>query len=382
MLNTTSPIHVVPNRLLDPSRKKEHPMKKLCLLLFSGVLLIPAFSHAQTATGETLMLDLPRQSQHAVVMQRIGITDITVNYHRPLANGRQIWGKVVPYGQVWRAGANENTTITFTDPVTIEGQPLDQGTYGLHMIPGENQWTLIFSKNSKDWGSFTYKQEQDALRVNVKPQPAEAYNALAYDFDDVKPDSTVVTMRWDKVAVPFKVEVKVNDIVTASIHRQLHGLNQYYWEGWDDAAGYFLANKINLDEALKDEDQSIQAEERYDNLMNKSKILEAMGRKPDAEAFRTQALNKANALQLYIYGRQLQGDKKQDEALAIYRSNAKKFPDYWTTHLGMARVYSAQGDFDNAVKELKMSLTGAPDANKNALEGYVKRLQAKEDINR
>jgi hypothetical protein len=382
VLNTTSPIYVVPKRLLDPSRKKEHPMKKLCLLLFSGVLLIPAFSHAQTATGETLMLDLPRQSQHAVVMQRIGITDITVNYHRPLANGRQIWGKVVPYGQVWRAGANENTTITFTDPVTIEGQPLDQGTYGLHMIPGENQWTLIFSKNSKDWGSFTYKQEQDALRVNVKPQPAEAYNALAYDFDDVKPDSTVVTMRWDKVAVPFKVEVKVNDIVTASIHRQLHGLNQYYWEGWDDAAGYFLANKINLDEALKDEDQSIQAEERYDNLMNKSKILEAMGRKPDAEAFRTQALNKANALQLYIYGRQLQGDKKQDEALAIYRSNAKKFPDYWTTHLGMARVYSAQGDFDNAVKELKMSLTGAPDANKNALEGYVKRLQAKEDINR
>ena len=375
--------HVVPKRLLDPSREKEHPMKKLCLLaLFSGVLLSASFSHAQTATGETLMLDLPRQSQHAVVMQRIGITDITVNYHRPLANGRQIWGKIVPYGQVWRAGANENTTITFTDPVTIEGQPLDKGTYGLHMIPGESQWTLIFSKNSKDWGSFTYKQEEDALRVNVKPQTAEAYNVLAYDFDDVKPDSTIVTMRWDKVAVPFKVEVKVNDIVTASIHRQLHGLNQYYWEGWDDAAGYFLANKINLDEALKDEDQSIQAEERYDNLINKSKILEAMGRKQDAEGFRTQALNKANALQLYIYGRQLQGDKKQDEALAIYRSNAKKFPDYWTTHLGMARVYSAQGDFDNAVKELKMSLTGAPDANKNALEGYVKRLQAKEDINR
>ena len=358
-------------------------MKKLCLhVLFSGVLLIPAFSHAQTATGETLMLDLPRQSQHAVVMQRIGITDITVNYHRPLANGRQIWGKVVPYGQVWRAGANENTTITFTDPVTIEGQPLDKGTYGLHMIPGENQWTLIFSKNSKDWGSFTYKQQEDALRVNVKPQTAEAYNALTYDFDDVKPDSTVVTMRWDKVAVPFKVEVKVNDIVTASIHRQLHGLNQYYWEGWDDAAGYFLANKINLDEALKDEDQSIQAEERYDNLMNKSKILEAMGRKQDAEGFRTQALDKASPLQLYFYGRQLQRDKKQDEALAIFRSTAKKFPDFWTSHMGMARVYSAQGDFENAVKEVKLSLTGAPDSNKANLETYVKRLQAKEDINR
>jgi hypothetical protein len=358
-------------------------MKKIRpLISLSAVLLVAGFSHAQTATGETLMLELPRASQHALVTQRIGITDITVNYHRPLANGRQIWGKIAPYGQVWRAGANENTTITFSDPVTIEGQPIDKGTYGLHMIPGENQWTVIFSKDSKDWGSFSYKQEDDALRVNVKPQQAEAHNALTYDFDDVKPDSTVVTMRWDKVAVPFKVEVKVNDLVTASIRRQVHGLNQFYWEGWNDAADYFLTNKINLDEALKDEEQSIQAEERYDNLLNKSKILEAMGRKQDAEMFRTKALDKASALQLYFYGRQLQGEKKPDEALAIFRSTAKKFPDYWTSHMAMARVYSAQGDFENAVKEVKLSLAGAPDSNKANLENYVKRLQNKEDINR
>jgi hypothetical protein len=356
--------------------------KARLLALLCCVVLFASFSFAQTATGETLMLNLPRASQHALISQRIGITDITINYHRPLTNGRQVWGKLVPYGQVWRAGANENTTITFTDPVTIEGQALDKGTYGLHMIPGENQWTVIFSKNSTSWGAFTYKQEEDALRVNVKPAAAEMHDALAYDFDDVKADSTVVTMRWEKVAVPFKVAVNVNDIVTASIHRQLHGLNQYYWEGWDDAAGYFLANKINLDEALKDEDLSIQNEERYDNLMNKSKILDAMGRRQDAEMFRTQALNKASALQLYFYGRQLQGDKKQDEALAIFRSNAKKYPDYWTSHLGLARVYSAQGDFDNAVKEAKLALGGAPDSNKANLEGYVKRLQAKEDINR
>jgi hypothetical protein len=356
--------------------------KNRLLPLLSVVLLFASFSQAQTATGETLMLDLPRASQHALVTQRIGITDITINYHRPLANGRQVWGKLVPYGQVWRAGANENTTITFTDPVTIEGQNLDKGTYGLHMIPGQDQWTVIFSKNSSAWGSFTYKQDEDALRVNVKPQTAEMHDAVTYDFDDVKPDSTVVTMRWEKVAVPFKVHVNVNEIVTASLHRQMHGLNQYYWEGWDDAAQYFLTNKINLDEALKDEDLSIQAEERYDNLMNKSRILEAMGRKQDAEAFRTQALDKASALQLYFYARQLQAQKKQDEALVIFRSNAKKFPDYWTSHLGLARVYSAQGDFENAVKEAKISLAGAPDSNKSNLENYVKRLEAKEDINR
>jgi hypothetical protein len=348
------------------------------LVLLSGLLLMASVCHAQT-----VMLDLPRQSQHAVVTQRIGVTDITVNYHRPLVNSRQIWGKVVPYGEVWRAGANENTTVTFTDPVTIEGQPLGKGTYGLHMIPGENQWTVIFSKMSTAWGSFSYKQDEDALRVTVKPQTAEFHDALTYDFDDVKPDSAVVTLRWDKVAVPFQVAVKVNDIVEASIHQQMRGLNQYYWESWDDVAGYYLTSKINLDEALRDEEKSIKTEERFDNLMNKSKILEAMGRRDDATAARGKALEMASAQQLYFYGRQLQSEKKQEEAFAIFRSNAKKFPDYWTSHVGLARVYSGQGDFDKAVKEIQSALTGVPDdANRSNLEKYVKRLQSKDDINR
>jgi len=273
--------------------------------------------------------------------------------------------------------------MTFSDPVTIEGQPLDKGTYGLHMIPGENQWTVIFSKTSSAWGSFTYKQDEDALRVTVKPQTAEFHDALTYDFDDLKPDSAVVMLRWEKVAVPFKVVVNVNDIVEASVNRQIRGLNQYYWEGWDDAATYFLTSKTNLEEALKDEDQSIKLEERFDNVMNKSRILDAMGRKDDATAARNQALEKASAQQLYFYGRQLQGEKKQEEAFALYRSNAKKFPDYWTSHVGMARVYSGQGDFDKAVKEMQAALTGVPDdANKSNLQNYVKRLQSKDDINR
>jgi tetratricopeptide (TPR) repeat protein len=353
------------------------------LVLFSVFLPAASLCHAQTATGETLMLDLPRQSQHARVMQRIGVTDITINYHRPLANGREVWGKLVPYGQVWRAGANENTTITFSDPVSIEGQALDKGTYGLHMIPGADQWTVIFSKDAAAWGSFSYKQADDALRVTVKPQAAEARDALAYDFDNLKADSAVVTMRWDKVAVPFKVAVNVNEIVTASIHRQVYGMNQFYWEGWDDAAGYLLANKIDLDEALNYEEKSIQNEERFENLMSKSRILDAMGRKDDSVTAHNKALEKANAVQLYGYARQLQVEKKQDEAFGIYRSTAKKFPDYWLTHVGLARVYSGQGEYDKAIKEMQAALPGVPDENnKGRIEGYVKRLQAKEDINR
>jgi len=346
------------------------------------VLLSIFLTVASFCVAQSVMIDLPLQSQHAIITQRIGITDITINYHRPLVNGRQIWGKLVPYGEVWRAGANENTTITFTDPVTIEGQALDKGTYGLHMIPGESQWTVIFSKMSTAWGSFSYKQDEDALRITVKPQTADTHEALAYDFDELKPDSAVVTMRWEKVAVPFKVAVNVNDIVIASLHKQLRGLNQYYWEGWDDAATYFLTNKINLDEALKDEEQSIQAEERFDNLIGKSRILETMGRKDAATEFRNKALERADAVQLYQYGRQLQTEKKQDEAFALFRTNAKKFPDNWISHVGLARVYSGQGDFDHAVKEMQTALTSAPDSNKQNLENYVKRLQSKDDINR
>ena len=161
-------------------------------------------------------------------------------------NGRKVWGGLVPYGQVWRAGANENTTITFANDVTIEGKPLAAGTYGLHMIPNENDWTVIFSKMHTAWGSFSYKESEDALRVTVKPQPTEMHNALTYDFDQLQPDSAVVVMSWDKVAVPFKVSVDVNKVVEASLNNQLRGLSQYTWDGWDDAATYLVDNKVDL----------------------------------------------------------------------------------------------------------------------------------------
>src|ERR1700723_422656 len=146
-----------------------------CLLMAA----VPAIGPAQA-----FVLDLPLQSQQAGISQRIGITDVTLHYHRPLANDRKVWGDLVPYGKVWRAGANINTTIPFSDPVLIEGKPLDKGTYGLHMIPNADEGTIIFSKNSTSGGSFTFNEKEDAPRVTVKPQPADMHNALTYDFDD------------------------------------------------------------------------------------------------------------------------------------------------------------------------------------------------------
>jgi tetratricopeptide (TPR) repeat protein len=351
--------------------------KRRTPIVFGLVLLA-----ASAAFAQSVQLNLPRDSQHASVSQRVGITDITVNYHRPLVKGRTIWGKVVPYGQVWRAGANENTTITFADPVSVEGQPLDKGTYGLHMIPNQDQWTVIFSKTNTAWGSFSYKESEDALRINVKPQTADFHEALAFDIDQPSEDSAIVTMRWEKVAVPFKVSVKVNDIVVASLHQQMRGLTQYTWDGWDDAATYLLAHKVNLDEALQYEAKSIGVEDRYDNNLTKSQILEAMGKKDEAKAAHDKALAIATPQQLHQYAFQLKGQKKEDEAYAVWRKNAKDHPDLWFTHSGMARVYSAQGDFDNALKEMKIAEASAPEQNKVFIEAFIKRLEAKDDINK
>jgi DUF2911 family protein len=333
-------------------------------------------------SAQSLVLDLPRPSQHALVTQRVGITDISISYHRPLVNKRKVWGNLVPYGRVWRAGANENTTIQFTDPVTIEGQPLAKGIYGLHMIPGQEQWIVIFSKNSTSWGSFTYKEAEDALRVTVKPQATDFHEALTYDFDQPTKDSATVTMRWEKVAVPFKVGVNVDQVVEQSLNNQLRGLSQYTWMSWDEAANYLLANKLDLNQALKYEDESIQQEERFDNLLTKSQILGAMGRKQEAKATETKALSEASPLQTHIFGRTLQAQNRQDEAFAIFRSNAEKHPDQWFVHSGLARMYCGNGDFEKAAAEMKLALAGAPDNQKTYVEGLVKRLEAKQDINK
>jgi len=353
-------------------------MRKLQVLgMMVGMVLV-----AQVGWAQSALVNIPRQSQHSVLMQRIGITDVTIHYHRPLAGGRKIWGGLVPYGQVWRAGANENTTITVSDAVTVEGKPLEKGTYGLHMIPGESEWTIIFSKMSEAWGSFTYDEKEDALRVTVKPQAAEMHDALTYDFDDLKADSAVATLRWEKVAVPFKIAVNVNDVVAASLHQQLRGLAQYTWDGWDDAAQYLLSTKAHLDDALAYEEKSIQVEDRYDNWMSKSQILEAMGKADDAAAAKKTALAKASPFQLHSYARQLQGQKKQDEAFAIFQSNFKNHPDLWFVHSGEARVLTAQGDFAGAVKEMQKSHDMAPTQFQVGLAGMVKRLENKEDINK
>jgi tetratricopeptide (TPR) repeat protein len=354
-------------------------MSRAALRGFLFCLLTAAMSGVSRA--QSFVLDLPLPSQRAEISQRVGITDITINYHRPLAKDRKIWNGLVPYGKVWRAGANENTTITFSDSVLIEGKPLAKGTYGLHMIPNADEWTIIFSNNATSWGSFTYEQAEDALRVTAKPRAADLHNALTYEFDELQPDSAVVELEWEKIAVPFTVAVDVHEVVQASLKKQLRNLSQFTWMSWDDAANYLLTEKIALDDALQYANKSIENEDRYENELTKSKALAALNRKDEAATAQKKALDLASPLQMHMFARQLQGEKRSEEAFAIYRENAKKHPDQWFVHTGLARMYCAQGKFDDAAKEMKVALAAAPDRQKSYLDGLVRQLEAKQDIN-
>jgi hypothetical protein len=326
-------------------------------------------------------LNIPRVSQHASVEQTIGISTITINYHRPMAGDREILGKTVPYGKVWRAGANDNSTIQFSDDATVEGKPLAAGTYGLHMIPEKDQWTVIFSKNSTSWGSFSYDEKEDALRVAVKPGSGEMFNDLIYTFDDVKPDSAVATLRWGKFTVPFRISFDVKTIVLKSIRNQLRSVGGFTWMGYDEAALWCLDNNYNLEEALKWEDTSIQNEDRFENLETKSRILDAMGKKEEGAKTLAAALEKANAQQLYVYARGLQRQGDTKRAYELFAQVPKKDPNHWLSHLALARIDSHTGDFAMASKEMKLAIATAPDANKQFLEPLLQKLDAKTDIN-
>jgi hypothetical protein len=334
-----------------------------------------------TAAYSQSLIELPEASPRAALTQRIGLTDLTIVYHRPLVNSRKVWGGLVPYNEVWRAGANENTTFQVSDDVAVEGQALPRGTYGLHMIPGTDSWTVIFSKNSTSWGSFSYDKAEDALRVTVKPEPAEMHEALTYDIDQLKPDSARVTLAWEKVMVPFRVAVDPQQTVS-KVRNEVRGGMQYYWEGMAEAANYCLTNKVELEEGLKWADRSVAQEDRLENQMIRAGLLTALNRPEEAKAAKAHGLEQANVTQLYFYARGLQFQKKPDEAMEIFQKVSQKYPEHWLGHMSQARLASSKGDYDKALAELKTVETlGIPEQQRANLANLMKKLENHVDIN-
>lgn len=225
-----------------------------------AALLLPAAAGAQPPAT-------PRPSPNASVSQYIGVTEVTLHYSRPGVKGRAVWGKVVPYGEVWRTGANENTTIRFSTPVRVEGKELPAGLYGLQTIPGPDDWVVIFSKDANEWGAFSYKPEHDALRVHVKPvATAEAQEWMGFSFRDLSDSGAVLELRWERLAVPIHLE-------TDTVKQVVDAAEKGDQRARDAAASWCVQSGNCLTEASHWLDASIAAHPGYGNLRAKALLL-------------------------------------------------------------------------------------------------------------
>ena len=312
-------------------------------------------------------------------MQTVVLNEITVYYHRPAVAGRKIWGELVPYNDVWRAGANENTTVTFSTDVKIGGKPLRAGTYGLHMLPTAKTWTVMFSTVTTAWGSYTYDQKEDALRVVVTPKPRAAHEErLAYHFDEPGATKVTLTLAWEKLAVPIAIEVDTPNVVMANMRRELRGSAQYTWQAWNQAANFWLKNGGNLDEAARMSDRSIQQNPTYANSMTRAELLDKRGKTAAAKEARAKALSLATEADLNAGAYQLLGAKKVDEAIAAFQAIVQKYPESWNARDSLGEALALKGDKAGAIASYEQALAKGPDAgNKKRIQGVLVRLKAK-----
>jgi len=294
------------------------PLKRSYTFAFAILLL--TLCGAQYASAQAPpAVRLPRPSQKASIMQTIGVTDLTITYSRPAVKNRKIWGDVpaavtvkgtatlddsgarlkdapiVPYGHVWRTGANEATTFTVTDDVLINGQKLPAGSYSLHTIPAPDEWTIIFNSVPDQWGSFNYDEKKDALRVKAKPQMvSENQEWLSFEIPSVTPNAAQVNIRWERLRVPFTVEVPNVDAIMRSKIDAAVTANPTDWR-IPLAVANAYANDDKWEEALKWADQSIKVKETFQNLAAKSQLLFASGKKDEALAVAEQAITRGKA---------------------------------------------------------------------------------------
>ena len=339
-------------------------------------------------------------NQKASVTQFIGPVKITIDYSSPAVRGPdgkdrrgQIWGKLVPYGMTdlgfqggkpspWRGGANENTVFAVSDPVSIEGQPLAAGQYGLHLIAGQDEWTVIFSKNSSAWGSFFYDESQDALRVKVKPAKHEYREWLTYEFTARRPAEATAELQWEELAVPFNIKVDdINDVYVTKLRQELTGGNGFNAEAYDAAAQFCAQAGTHLEDALKWADLAINMPfagvTNYATLSTKAQVLSKMRRDAESQTTMQTAVHhpSATTMEIHLYGRQLLAEKKNQEALEIFKLNAERNGDAWPVNVGLARGYMAVGDYKKAAEYAQKAAAQAPDAiNKKNLEAMAHTL--------
>jgi hypothetical protein len=368
-------------------------------MALAAVVVTGAAGPAAAQVGLTLPPD--GDNQRSTVTQQVGLVKVTLDYsspdvHAPNGDDRhgKIWGGLVPYGMAalgfgtcgdqcpWRGGANENTVFTTTHDVKVQGQALPAGSYGLHFIPGPDEWTVIFSKNYTSWGSFSYDAKEDALRVKAKPEKSEYHEWLSYEFTDRHPDKTTVALKWEDLQVPFTVTVDdPAALYIANMRNELRSEPGFNWQGWARAAQYALGAKA-LPEGLDWAQKAVEPPNGQPNFITLStlaQLQEASGKAEEAKKTMEMALSHptASSFDVHGYARQLQAQGKNDEALKIFELNAKLHPGAWPVQFGLARGYAGVGKKKEAIEAARKSLAQAPDpAAKQNVENFIKQLES------
>jgi len=347
-------------------------------------------------------------NQRAVVTQYMGMASVTIDYNAPDVTSPagedrtgKIWGQLVPWGiapnpfypgfgtaenMPWRAGSNQNTTITFSHDVEIEGEALAAGTYALFMAPGESEWTIIFNKNSSAWGSFFYDPSLDALKVQVQPEKTDYFREwLTYEFDDRQLDTAQAVLHWENLRVPFRISIPNQaELYHDIMAMELTGAAGFNFQNWMQASQWAAQQDAYHEDAILWADAAVTANTTFGTISNKAQILFQLGRTEEAMEVFDQAMEHptANAVAVHMAARGLQAQGQLDTANIIFRKNYEKNPGEWPVDFGMARVYAQEGNFEKALEHARIAFERAPDGpQKQNLETQIGRLEKGENIN-
>lgn len=357
---------------------------------------------ATWSMGQALTQPPSGDNQKSKVIQWMGPVQVSVTYNSPDVHGPNgedrkghIWGELVHFGYIdqgfgpakaapWRAGANENTIITFSHDVKVEGKDLKAGSYGLFLgVSKEGPWTWIFSKNTSSWGSYFYDQKEDALRVDVTPKDAEYTENLTYGFDDRKGNSAIAFLQWENKKIPFKIEVpNVNELYVSKMRDELRSSPGFDPRNFSAAAQFSAQNKINLEEALVWADNAMNPNlggtEDFNALSTKASVLRALNRNAEADVVMDKAIKIPGTpvQQIHQYGRGLLAAGQKEKAMEVFQYNAKMHPEEkFTPNVGLARGYTAMGDKKNAIKYWEIAIKNLPDNQKPNIASYEGELR-------
>ena len=338
-------------------------------------------------TGKSQITTPRTPSPAASVSQTIGISKVTVDYSRPSVKGREIWGKLVPYGwniqnfgnghsAPWRAGANENTTITFSHAAVVEGKDVPAGEYGLFFVINEdNTSELILSKDHRSWGSFFYEETNDLIRSKIQTRSIPMTEMLTYDFINLTKTSAELVLNWEKKQFPVKIEFDVDKIVLNNAVEELKGPVGFNWQGYNSAANYALQNKTGYEQALQWSDQALAQNTSFNTLNTKANLLRAMGKTADADTVMNKAIAIATENELNQYGYTLLAAGQYDKAIDVFTLNTKRNPKSANAFDSLGEGFATKGDKKNAIINFKKSLSMNPPANVKAnSEKFLKQL--------